>query len=472
MRKNLLSILIPLYNEETYISTLLDRVMAAPLPEGLEREICIVDDCSRDLSYEIVADYAAKFPGVIRLARHEVNRGKGMAIRSALAMATGEFCVFQDADLEYDPREIARLLKPMLEGNADVVYGSRFAYSGDRRVLYFWHSVANQMLTLLSNMVSDLNLTDMETCYKAFRTQLLKSIPIRSERFGIEPELTIKVAQRKARVYEIPISYHGRTYEEGKKIGLKDAFDALWVILKFGLTDDSHVSPAAQTLYAFTSAPKFNRWMADTLRPFLTGTVLELGAGVGTMAALLVDKRQNWMVSDIDDDNLARLEARFGGRRNVVVRRCDLENNQDFVELGDVFDSVLCTNVIEHVADDENALRNIRGTLRPGGRAVFLVPQDKDLFGTLDLAFGHVRRYSRAELTAKLESAGFRVERMIEFNRASRPFWYAGGRMVRFASLNHRQLALFDRFIWLFRRIDKRLPWPANSLVAVAERVS
>jgi glycosyltransferase involved in cell wall biosynthesis/phospholipid N-methyltransferase len=470
MRKNLLSILIPLYNEETYIATLLDRVMAAPLPEGLDREICIVDDCSRDLSYEIVADYAARYPDIVRLGRHEVNRGKGMAIRSALAMATGEFCVFQDADLEYDPRELARLLRPMLEGNADVVYGSRFAYSGDRRVLYFWHSIANQMLTLLSNMVSDLNLTDMETCYKAFRTSLLKSIPIRSERFGIEPELTIKVAQRRARVYEIPISYHGRTYEEGKKIGLKDAFDALWVILKFGLTDDSHINPAAQTLYAFRSAPKFNGWMADTLRPWISGTVLELGAGVGTITAMLVDKKQQWVVSDIDEHNLGALESRFGGRRNVVIRRCNLEDERDFAELAEVFDSVLCTNVIEHVADDERALRNIRSTLRAGGRAVFLVPQDASIAGTLDRAFGHVRRYSQAELAAKLENAGFRVERMIEFNRVSRPFWFMGGRVAKFASLNHRQLALFDRFVWLFRRIDNKLPWPSNSLVAVAER--
>jgi glycosyltransferase involved in cell wall biosynthesis len=153
-------------------------------------------------------------------------------------MADGEFCVFQDADLEYDPQEIGGLLKPILAGHADVVYGTRFASTGDRRVLYFWHSVANQFLTLLCNMASNLNLTDMETCYKAFRTPLLKSIPIRSERFGIEPELTIKVAKRKARVYETPISYHGRTYDQGKKIGLKDAFDALWVIARFAFSND------------------------------------------------------------------------------------------------------------------------------------------------------------------------------------------------------------------------------------------
>ncbi len=243
MRANVVSILIPLYNEEEFIGTLLDRVLTATLPANLQREICLVDDCSTDGSYRVAEAYAARYPGIVRLGRHPVNRGKGAAIRSALALADGEYCVFQDADLEYDPQEIAGLLKPILNGHADVVFGSRFASTGERRVLYFWHSVANQFLTLLCNMASNLNLTDMETCYKAFRTPLLKSIPIRSERFGIEPEITIKVAKRKARVYETPISYHGRTYDEGKKIGLKDAFDALWVILRYMFTSDIRMEP-------------------------------------------------------------------------------------------------------------------------------------------------------------------------------------------------------------------------------------
>lgn len=470
MRKNLVSILIPLYNEETFVGTLLDRVLAAPLPAGLEREICIVDDCSRDSSFEIVESYARTYPGIVRVARHDRNRGKGAAIRSALAMASGEYCVFQDADLEYDPREIQRLLNPMIEGHADVVFGSRFAYSGDRRVLYFWHSVANQVLTLLSNMISDLNLTDMETCYKAFRTSLLKSIPIRSERFGIEPELTIKVARRKARVYETPISYHGRTYEEGKKIGLKDAFDALWVILKFGFTDDYFVDSSAQALYAFSSAPRFNRWMADTLRPYVSGTVLDIGAGVGGLSAALLQKQQNWILCDIDDENVARLRAKFAGRRNVRVQHCDVRCRACFSELEGRVDTVLCVNVLERLEEDGVALENIRRLLSPGGRLVLLAPHGETVFGTLDRSFGHVRRYSEPELRHRLEASGFSVERTLAFNRVARPFWYAGGRWARLAALNHRQLALFDRFVPLFRKIDARLPWPSNSIVAIASR--
>src|ERR1017187_10557875 len=220
MAAHTLSILIPLYNEEEVVGTLLERVLSAPLPQGVGREIVVVDDGSTDGSAAIVEEIAAAHPGVLRFIRQPRNRGKGAAIRTAIEYATGEFSIIQDADLEYDPREYGRLLAPLLEGKADVVYGSRFVISGERRVLYFWHSVANQILTGMCNIVSDLNLTDMETCYKAFRTSLLQSIPIRSDRFGLEPELTIKLAKRRVRVYETPIDYHGRTYDEGKKIGL------------------------------------------------------------------------------------------------------------------------------------------------------------------------------------------------------------------------------------------------------------
>src|ERR1039457_1242804 len=195
MAAHTLSILIPLYNEEEFVGTLLERVLSAPLPQGVGREIVVVDDGSTDGSAAIVEEIAAAHPGVLRFIRQPRNRGKGAAIRTAIEYATGEFSIIQDADLEYDPREYGRLLAPLLEGKADAVYGSRFVISGERRVLYFWHSVANQILTGMCNIVLDLNLTDMETCYKAFRTSLLQSIPIRSDRFGLEPELTIKLGQ-------------------------------------------------------------------------------------------------------------------------------------------------------------------------------------------------------------------------------------------------------------------------------------
>ena len=198
--------MIPLYNEEEFIAALLERVLAAPLPAGLERELIVVDDGSTDGSAEIVEEYSARHPETIRLIRHGRNRGKGAAVRTALAHAQGQFSIIQDSDLEYDPGEYMRLLKPLVEGKADVVYGSRFMIVGERRVLYFWHSVANRLLTELCNLAADLNLTDVMTCYKALRTSLFQSIPLRSDRFGIETELAIKVARRQVRIYEVPIS--------------------------------------------------------------------------------------------------------------------------------------------------------------------------------------------------------------------------------------------------------------------------
>ncbi|MEO7649333.1 MAG: glycosyltransferase, partial [Bryobacteraceae bacterium] len=319
----LVSILIPLYNEEEFIATLLQRVLAAPLPAGVDREVIVVDDGSTDGSAEIAAELAQQSSGILRLLRHEVNQGKGAAIRTAVGAARGEFCLIQDADLEYDPQEYPHLLGPLLSGKADVVYGSRFMIVGERRVLYYWHSVANRILTELANIVADVNLTDMETGYKAFRTSLLQSIPLRSNRFGIEPELTIKVAKRQVRIYETPISYYGRTYEEGKKIGFKDAIEAVWVILRYAFTKDIYKDEGAGTLHALSGAPRFNRWMADTIAPYVGERVLEIGSGIGNLTRALIPRRKAYIATDLDTEHLARLATRFMHRPNMTIRLCD-----------------------------------------------------------------------------------------------------------------------------------------------------
>jgi glycosyltransferase involved in cell wall biosynthesis len=237
-----LSILVPVYNERAVVERSLALVLAAPLPEDMERELILVDDCSTDGTSAVLDRFAAS-DARIRLIRHPVNRGKGAAVRTAIQHASGDFCLVQDADLEYDPSEYPRLLKPLLDGHADAVFGSRYVRGEQTRILPFWHSMINRFLTLVSNMFCNLNVTDMETCYKVFRTDLLKSIPIRSDRFGFEPEITMKSAKRKLRIYEVPISYHGRTYEEGKKIGWKDGLKVFGVILHFWLIDDLYVEP-------------------------------------------------------------------------------------------------------------------------------------------------------------------------------------------------------------------------------------
>jgi glycosyltransferase involved in cell wall biosynthesis len=223
-----LSVVVPVYNEEKTLTLLLDAVLAQPCVA----ELIVVDDCSRDDSWRVLQDYA-KGDARIRTFRHEVNQGKGAALRTGIAQCTAPVVVVQDADLEYDPAEYPLLLRPILAGKADVVIGSRFLGSNVHRVLYFWHSVGNRFLTLLSNMATNINLTDMETCYKMFRREILQGIRIEENRFGFEPEITAKVARMGVRIYEVAISYYGRTYAEGKKITWKDGFRALWCILKY-----------------------------------------------------------------------------------------------------------------------------------------------------------------------------------------------------------------------------------------------
>ena len=470
--EKLISILIPAYNEEIHLEALLGRALAGPLPDGYRREIVLVDDGSTDETVEIAANWAAAHPDVIRAYRHEINRGKGAALRLAISKAAGSICLIQDADLEYDPADYKRMLKPLVEQKADAVFGSRFGFSEERRVLLYWHTVANHRLTGLCNMVSDLNLTDIMTGYKAFRTSLMRTIPLRCDGFGIEPEMTVKLAQRGARIYEVPVSYHGRGYAEGKKIRLRDALQTPFTILWYGLRRDVYLNPGARILDVLAATPRFNEWMASVVSPYLGKRVLEIGAGIGNLSALLSRGRKEYLATDLDAEHAERLEVRFASNPRIGVMQLDAACAEGFEAIAGRVDSVVCLNVLEHVEDDGAGFRNLYNVLEAGGRSVVLVPQDAGLFGTLDRVLGHCRRYSRPELESRMKEAGFELERVFEFNRVTRPGWFVNGRVLRRTSFGRLQLAVFDRLVWLWRRLEGVLPWSGVSLIAVGRKPS
>jgi glycosyltransferase involved in cell wall biosynthesis len=467
----LLSILIPVYNERTVVQRSLSLVLAAPLPENMERELVIVDDCSTDGTSEILERMAACEPR-IRLLYHAVNQGKGASVRTAIQNAQGDFCLVQDADLEYDPSEYRRLLRPLLDGNADAVFGSRYLVSDQTRLLPYWHTVINKTLTLLSNIFSNLNVSDMETCYKVFRTDLLKSIPIRSNRFGFEPEITMKCSKRQLRVYEVPISYHGRTYEEGKKIGWKDGLRALGVILYFWVVDDLYEPNYGRGLLnSLTGTPQYTSWLTRVLRPHLGDRVLEIGAGLGNLTGRLMARKLQYVAGEGDALYLHALYNRFLRTPNVTVCELHPEEPADYLPWAGQFDTVLCVNVLESVKDPAAVLASLDTCLVSGGSLLVLVPQGPGLFGPLDEGMGQLRRFSREGLGQLLGQTGFEIEQMYQINKIGALSWWIFGKLLGRKAISRPALKLFDKTVWFWRRVDGLLPWPGLSLVAVAKRI-
>ena len=466
-----LSVLMPVYNERYLVAESIRRVLAVESPLISKLDLIIVDDGSRDGTRDILKEIAAKHPDRITYVEHEKNQGKGAAVRTALGRAQGTVTVIQDADLEYDPRDLPKLMVPFLRDSADAVFGSRFLVSEYRRVLYFRHAVGNRLLTTMCNLIADINLTDMETCYKAVRTRLLQSIPIRSPDFRIEPELTIKLAKRGARIFEVPISYAGRTYEEGKKIGFKDALLAFATMLHWWLIDDLYQEDeyGSNVLVHMSGVPKFNGWMADVVRPFVGGRVLEVGAGLGSLTQALLP-RDRYTVSDVNPYYLDYLNNFADGKPYMDVRRVDLSRAEDFTSLTGHYDTVICLNVLEHIPDEQAALRNIRDALVPGGKAIILVPQNPELYGTLDDVLGHVRRYTRETFGSALANAELEVEQVFDFNRVTTPAWWFNGKVLQRRHFSKVQLKIVNLLTGLFRRLDDVLPWHGASLIGVVRR--
>jgi len=468
-----LSVLVPVYNEEYLLEASLKRLQVLAHSPCLERvRVIVVNDASTDRSASAIARFRERLAETELpifqwiFLEHENNKGKGAAIRTAMEHVDTDLVVVHDADLEYHPEDLVKMIPLFLGEKADAVFGSRFLSGEYRRVLLFRHSVGNQALTLLTNLVTDLNLTDMETCYKMVRSEILKSIPLESSRFGIEPEITIKLAKRGARIFEVPISYSGRTYAEGKKITWKDGASALVALVKFGISDRIYVADehGSEILARLNRAPRFTKWMADTIRPYVGEHVLEIGAGIGNLTANLIPRTTYW-ASDINPQYLNRLDNLRQSRPYLNVKFTDVSVEESYP--AEEFDTVICLNVIEHLQDDEGALRNMRLRVKKSGRAIILVPNGPRLYGSLDRVLGHYRRYTHEQLLATCQCAGFKVEEVLEFNRVGSPAWWWNGKVLKRTTFGLWQLKVLNTLLPLIRPIDRFLPFAPLSWIVI-----
>lgn len=461
-----LSVIIPVYNEVHTIGEALSRVHEVDLP----KEVIVVDDGSTDGTREFLRRFETEQDSrhPIKILLHPRNLGKGAALRTGFKAATGDIVIVQDADLEYHPKEYPRLIEPILEGRADVVYGSRFLGT-PRRVLMFWHTLGNRILTFLSNVCTDLNLTDMETGYKVFRREVLEHLSLKSNRFGFEPEVTAKIAKMNYRIYEVPISYSGREYWEGKKIHWIDGLKAIFSILYYNFFDSETEDILYQTLTKMKKLHRYNRWIFSAFKPFLGQRVMEIGAGIGNMTKFLID-RELVIATDAEPKYLSFLRETFAHYTRFKIEFLDISSPAFEPFRSFKIDSVLCLNVLEHLEEDGLALRNIFELLDPGGRLFLSAPCHRWLYGTLDRHLGHHRRYGKDELRRKLENAGFQLVFLKYFNRAGILGWFLNGKILRRKRLPSLQLRLFDLLVPLLR-LEKWVPLPfGTSLITVAER--
>jgi 2-polyprenyl-3-methyl-5-hydroxy-6-metoxy-1,4-benzoquinol methylase len=471
-----LSVVMPCYNEAGTVAAVLDRVLASPYAG----EVIVVDDGSTDGT-------PAALAGVddprVRVLTQPRNQGKGAALRRGFAEATLPYVIVQDADWEYDPAEYEVLLAPLLDGRADVVFGSRFHGSRPHRVLYFWHSVGNRMLTTMSNMVTNLSLSDMETCYKAFRREVLDSFDIEEDRFGIEPEITAKVARGGWRIYEVGISYSGRTYAEGKKIGWRDGVRALFCILRYSQVGERlryrgrlrpRSAPAAvheadeelaDTLDSLDDAVNYADWIYSLMQPYLGRRVLEVGAGHGTLTDRMLEGR-TVTATDVSPRCVSILEDRYAGNDHVTVLHADVD---DAPALGQ-FDAVVLVNVLEHIADDARALRSLEKALGAGGHLVLYVPAFEALYSDFDRRIGHHRRYRAEQLADLVTEAGLEVVDLRYVNLVGAIAWWVFATKLGQTPTKKWSALTFDRAVVpVVSRIERRRRPPfGQSILCVA----
>jgi glycosyltransferase involved in cell wall biosynthesis len=469
-----LTVIVPVYNERYLVAASLERLLVLRACPLLERvQVVVVDDGSKDGSDEIVAKFVAgRDDGNItwQFIRHERNQGKGAAVRTGLQAATGAITVIHDADLECEPADIPDLLPPFLLDEADAVYGSRFLTRSTHRVLFYRHELGNRLLTFLSNLASNYGFTDMETCYKVIRTDLWRSIPIESNDFRMEPEITIKLAKRGARVYEVPIRYAGRSYDDGKKISWKDGFRALVAIVTYAVTDNiySDDGHASQILVRLARVRAYARWVAATIKPFVGDTVFEVGAGLGGVTASLLP-RPRYLATDVNPLYVGQLQGMAVNRPYLAVSAADL-TRPETLPAAETFDTVIALNVVDLLDDDHEAVRRLAAIAQPGGRLILMVPRGSSLLGSLDRSLNRRRRYSRAAVESLAQAAGLEVEQLIGFNRAGWLGWWCHSKLMRHDTIGIVAATGLSLLVPLVRAVEAWLPLPSLSWLLVSRK--
>lgn len=451
-----LSIIIPVYNE---VNTVLEVVRLVQ-KEPHKKEIIIVDDCSSDGTREFLKEITD--PN-IKIIFNDRNRGKGYCVREGIKQVSGDIVIIQDADLEYYPDEYGHLIEKIVEGKADVVYGSRFL--GSHRVFHFYHYLGNALLNIIANIMLDANLTDLMTCYKAFRTPLIKDLTLKANRFGIETEITVEAFKRRYRVYEVPISYNGRTYDEGKKIRWTDFFRCIaWLLRSMA----RGIDVGEDTLLRIRLLHNNTAWVFNKLKPYVGNKILELGSGIGTFSKYLAQDQKEVTLLDINEQYTAYLQDRFIGNKHVKVIRADAGNLEEI--LGDEhFDTVVALNILEHIEDDTKALAAIKNHLTDNGCFTILVPAHQVLFSPFDEKISHYRRYSKKELCGKLERCGLRVEKVEYMDFLGAIGWFVNFKILRKKRIPTMTTRLFDLFIPAIAFLEKYIKFPFGiSLFCVA----
>ena len=454
----MLSVVVPVYNEALTIQKTVRLLNEQPLV----KEIIVVDDGSTDGTRNLVTSLTLP---KLKVLLHETNKGKGAAIITGLNAVTQPYMVVHDADLEYAPDDLERLIKPLEDNQADVVMGSRFL--GARRIFLFWHYVGNKLLTLCANLMYNTNMTDLMTCYKMMPTRIWSDLGLRSHGFEIEAEIAAKIFKCKLRVFEIPISYSGRGYEEGKKTTWKTGFRTLFAVFKYRFWTRSI---GEETLYRIAKMKRFNWLLYQYMRPYIGKRIIEAGCGMGTFTRFFPNA-EKYIGIDRESRFIEKLRDTYDAFPQFEFSCADLEH-MDIQSLAcQRLDTVISINVLEHLSDDRGVLKAMYDMLEPGGTLILLVPAMPALYSNLDKELGHVRRYKYDELKQKITDTGFNIVRQHYFNSFGVLGWWLNGKVLGRRLLPHKQLNVYEHLTPLFFSIERRMKIPFGlSIFLVAKK--